>query len=72
LGAESGSTGSYTSQATCVPADLDPITSGVLAPILARNGTEDYKKKQKDRSGKVKTEDKGGEETEEVRKDGSP
>jgi hypothetical protein len=55
-----------------VPADLDPITSGVLAPILARNGTEDYQKKQKDRSGKVETEGRDGEETEETKKDGSP
>jgi hypothetical protein len=72
LSAESDSTGPYTPQATCVPSDLDPIASGVLAPILARNDTDNSKKEQKDGNRKDKIEDKERKEIEEVKKDGPP
>jgi hypothetical protein len=72
LSAESDSTGPYTSQATCVPSDLDPIASGVLGPILSRNDTGDSKQEQTDGNGKDNTEEKDVKEIEEVKKDGSP
>jgi hypothetical protein len=47
LSSESDCTGPYTSQATCVISDLDPIASGVLAAMAMMKETYDPAQEQK-------------------------
>jgi hypothetical protein len=56
LSSEADSTGPYTSQATCVPSDLDPIASGVLAtmPMQRMDGTDESVQAQNDGDEKEK------------------
>jgi hypothetical protein len=53
LSSEADSIGPYTSQATCVPSDLDPIASGVLAamPLQRMDGTDESVQAQNDEKG---------------------
>lgn len=59
LGLEQGGTGPYDSPATCMPADLDAIASGILPAIPNKEqGDEDAQdKNEKNESNKGKEED---------------
>jgi hypothetical protein len=59
LSLEPDSTGPYTSQAMCVPSDLDPIAGGVLAaamPEQNEDGTEESTHAKNDEDEKEKNE----------------
>jgi hypothetical protein len=63
LSSQSDSTGPYTCQATCVPSDLDPIASGVLAamPMQQTDGIGEPVQTQNDNDEREKNDENEGE-----------
>jgi hypothetical protein len=65
LNSESDRTGPYTSAATCVPSDLDPIASGIPLPAVTTQKEKEMDEHEqseanREESGKTEEESEGG------------
>jgi hypothetical protein len=67
LNAESDSTGPYTSAATCVPSDLDPIASGIPLPAVTTQKEKEMDEHEQSKAngkegGKMGEQSEGGDD----------